>query len=540
MSWELQQDRHFNKQGLIWEWVLYGVLFAIAVFLGKQVAERDFHLISMAVMGLLAIVFMRLAQQRPFYQTMTFYLSIMAFNYYYFYCAAFTGRNPTNNPAVAGLGALPWEQAQKDVVFFIVLGIALLKLLYMHMEGKPFFAKKMNSRLLKYVGLWIVFSLVRTMLNLFEGDSLFDSMQYLRDNVEYAVIPFLLLTTLVKDEKQVTQILKGVIYTLPIVAVLGIWEFFIRGSLFTKSLGGEVIYRAVSTLQNPNNLGSYIATTLGLYSIFFVRNQLNTFEKWLFWPTASAALLCLFMTMSRSSLLFFFISISVALFIHLKTLKVEQGIQSKITARNTVVIFTVGLLLCLGILFKYFNIVEAFQDASESYLGDTGPARYRTFALWIIVDFMLSHPLGILLGYSKTAVYTAMDNSLAMLLLENGAMGFTLYLTIFIGAMRTCYRRLFSPLPQSRKAVYFAVLYLLIFQLFHGWSHFIQKSFPHALYFWTFIGIVVWLESQPVKKSTDPKTALLTESSLSLIQIAKTYKPVITVKTELPTAPDHP
>ena len=467
-----------------------------AIGLGSYVAQNDFESVVPLILSLSGFIIVRFALKRPFHEAFTLYIAIAAFNYYYFYCSKLTGRNPTDVPGSIGLPATDLENLQKDIVFGLLLLLAGIKLFIGRIQGKEMWLKRTDHALLQMVILLAGYSILRSFFIVLEGDTPFNAIYYLRINIEYALIPFLLLTSLISNEKQLRVMYGGLLYTLPLVALLGIIEFFIHGSPYERSFsGGQLLSRATSTLQNPNNLGGYLGTTMGIYILYFIKQKLSNMERLLFWPTIPLAMICLLMTMSRSSLLSFFVALAICLVILLVSSKKRLGKDKYKYYKKMMTYFVIIGSLCMFVTWRYFGLSSAVIDAFEMYLSEDAALRnVRVFALLPTIKAMLSNPLGAFFGYSKESFHFAVDNGYATVLIRSGVIGFALYMSVWIMAFKTCIKRI-TDKEREHNFLYLICFYTLLYQAIYAFSTPIHQNFPHNMYYWFTIGVIIWLES---------------------------------------------
>ncbi len=501
-----------------WRLGLEAAFILLAVLVGLSIAQADFSSAVPIILAMVGYVLTRFCLKQPFYKAFTLYVMLAAFNYYYFYCSALTGRNPTDVGSM-GIPATFLEQAQKDIVFGLILLLAGIKLLTHHLEGRPCWMKRFQHPLLWILLSYLSYSILRTFFIVFEGDTLQNTLLYLRNNVEYALLPFLFLTPLIAKEKHLHMIFKGLLYSLPVVALLGVIEFFIQGSPYLKSFYGGVDFsRAASTLQNPNNLGGYLVTAMGVYILYFFKNKLNAFERWLFIPTLPLAMACLFMTLSRSSILFSFIALSACFLLIFHTSKKEGGENRTRLLKRLAISYILILLVSLVVLYKYFDFSNALYDAYELYIAESVVSQTRAYALFVAFSKLIFDPLGFLFGYSKAVRPAFPDNAFALMLVRNGFIGFILYAAIWYQGFKTCLGRILDP-QKTHSFLYLVCLFILLFQFMYGFSANINQNFPHNLYFWLTIATIIWLENPLIKPEDHLVTDIQNEQAPETVSI---------------------
>lgn len=473
------------------------ICFLTALLTGALIAANGFAIAPPLLLSLTALLILRLVLKNPFYRALSFYISVAAFNYYYFYCSRFTGRNPTD-VGDWGIPATPLEKAQKDILFFVLLGLALIQLFRYRMAGQPLWFKRLEHPIYKWLGAFMAFVLIRGIFWIWQGDTTFDLLFYWRTHLEWALLPFLIATVLLKKEAQLEGVLKTIVYALPVVACLGIVEFFLNGSPYQRSFyGGHIFSRAVATLQNPNNLGGYLATAMGLFILLFSAQRLNRWERWLFWPSIPLGLTCLFMTLSRSSLLFFFLAITLNLaLLFRQTLFSASG--NKTAQRIALWAYGGVGLISIGVLYQFFDLQHAFQDAVELYVQSSVVSNARFYAPAVTLGMLLEHPLAALFGYSKSVVWAGADNAFANVLLRNGLIGFSLYMGVWLSALWSSFRQAYRAIDSAPGILSLLCFYILSFQFLYAFTAPVHENFPHNLYFWFTVGTIAWINSRPI------------------------------------------
>jgi hypothetical protein len=500
VSFRLYNKVHFGmaveqtKQG--WRYTALELcLVLVAILAGYWIAQAGFDGLIPAVEIMVGFLVLKVIRRRPFAEALALFVALSAFNFYYFYCARLTGRNPTD-VGTWGVPATNTEKIMKDVVFMGLMALGSLKLFYMRLENHPFWSRKLNHPLIWLIILFIAYSALRGISWVFQDEDLYDLLYYIRGNMEFSLIPLIAMTAVITEEAQLTKVFRWVIYTLPVVSVLGIVEFLIHGSAFIRvGWQGQVFYRAASTLQNPNNLGGFLVTVLGIGMIYLMTKQYNRWEKWLFILSIPLTLTCLFMTISRSSIVFLVVTSLVCLTLrwvaHRRSLP-----QGFVTVNRKWLIWGAFALAAGGfVLMNYFNFHHILSEAASQYLDpNSSVAGYRIFAPFSVMPLLLENPFKVLFGITWKEVNFGPDNAFGYILLRNGLVGFVLYVAIWGVALWTCIRRV---LWRYCHFLYWVCTYILVFQLFYGFSAPIHENFPHNLYFWVVIAILVWLESKP-------------------------------------------
>lgn len=497
-------------------WAMNALFVCISVVIAQNIAQSDFMSAAPIMLGISVFVIARFAMKRPFHQSLALYMAVVALNYYYFYCAGLTGRDPTDI-GIQGTPATFLEKAQKDILFFLMLVLAGVNLVSSGLESRPIWAKKLNHPLMKMIFLFMAFSVLRSLFYVFEGDSPLQLFLYLRTNVEFTLIPLLLCTTLITREKQVRLIFKGLFYSLPIVAVLGIIEVLIGGTAYNRNFyGGELFARAASTLQNPNNLGAFLVTAMGIYIIYFFSNKLLRWERTMFWLALPVGFICLFMTMSRSSMFAFFLALTLTVIVLFLNARKEMGRERYELCRKLMLSYVFVLLISIYVLYRYFDFSNAVYDAFELYVQSSVVSNTRFYAVFPTLFYVMDNPVGALFGYSQASLEYSVDNAYAMVLVRNGIIGALIFGAFWVIAMRRC---LSNILDKSKRYsfLYLVCFYILLFQIIFGFTATIHENFPHNLYFWLAIGTLIWLES-PFVQARDAEANRSEVEALDVIE----------------------
>src|SRR5262249_32251628 len=161
--------------------------------------------------------------------------------------------------------------------------------------------------------------------------------------------------------------------------------------------------------------------------IYYLYGKFNKLEKLWFWPSLVLGLTCLFMTISRSSILVFFLMASICFGFYI-VLSLKNKDKKNISRTKKLLI---GYCLLVGIsgivLYKHFDFYYAIKDIMELYFDTrTGVSNARLFALAPTMSVLLKNPFFVLFGYTKSS-YFASDNTFADILMLNGVIGFILY-----------------------------------------------------------------------------------------------------------------
>lgn len=481
-----------RKQGWLYT-ALESVMVLAALLVGYWVSRTGMEGLVPVLAAMAGFVVIRVIWKRPFAEALALFVGLSAFNFYYFYCARLNGRNPTD-VGTWGVPATNMEKLTKDLVFMALLALGGLKLFYMRLENYPLLSRRLNHPLIWLIILFIAYSALRGISWVFQDEGLYDLLYFIRGNMEFSLIPLIAMTAVIQEERQLAVVFRWVIYALPVVSALGIVEFFIHGSPFIREgWQGHVFYRAASTLQNPNNLGGFLATILGVGMVYLLAGQFKRWERWTFWLTIPLAVTCLFMTLSRSSIVFLAATSVVCLL--LRWVAHRRSLPAGFVTINKkwLAVALFGLAGGGFVLMNYFDFQHILSEAARQYLDPTSSvAGYRIFAPFSVLPILLDNPIKALFGITWKEVNFGPDNAFGYILLRNGVVGFVLYVAIWGVALSTCIRRV---LWRYCHFLYWVCTYVLVFQLFYGFSAPIHENFPHNMYFWVVIAILVWMES---------------------------------------------
>jgi hypothetical protein len=152
------------------------------------------------------------------------------------------------------------------------------------------------------------------------------------------------------------------------------------------------------------------------------------------------------------------------------------------------------------VLIQYFDFSHAMVNAVDLYVDNRSVlSQNRLYAPVISMAALLESPMTALFGYTPSG-YIGSDNSIANVLVQNGVIGFLLYVAIW---QRALMDGLFGAIrgQAGRAHLYMASFYLIGFQILHGFTSPINKNFPHNMYFWFTVGVLIWLGSRPARST---------------------------------------
>lgn len=201
--------------------------------------------------------------------------------------------------------------------------------------------------------------------------------------------------------------------------------------------------RVMSTLRDPNSLGSYIIIIGSLALAIFIKTRKPQLRKVAAWPAALSAL-CLWYTFSRSAWLGFLISVAVLAGLGFKKLIVSPRLRRKLLIGASVVAFVLGIGL-FAARNTYFVQNVIFHADEATVLEDPNQLRIR-FWQESVAD-VAQNPLGYGPGTAGLASIhndkqgtTLNENYYLQIAHELGVIGILIFLAILYLVGRRLYR----------------------------------------------------------------------------------------------------
>lgn len=381
------------------------------------------------------------------------------------------------------LGFLDLAKALKDVV--LVFGFCLI---FLASTKKPWFKKWLYSKttllILAYAGLTLLLALIRPTDTDAEILGIVFNLRFLLFFL-YAV----LLTGHFSVKKLREDSLKIVFWTGGFVVMFGIFQYFVLPNNALTSIGFERsngvlpaffiddkpdLERVMSTLRDPNSLGSYliIISSLVIAKLYLAKKKDK--KLWLFYGLAT--LLCSYLTFSRSAWLGLSAMFTVFALFALK----NHVIDKKLLTKKVVLITSAFVLVFVSSLFlardTYYvrNVILHSDEATVQ--EDPNELRLRFWQE--SVDAILENPAGHGPGTAGLASIKndiqgteLNENYYLQITYETGVVGLILLLTILV----TVFHSLFLQAGKNQFIVWaliagFAGLAVTNF-LVHIWSN---------------------------------------------------------------------
>ncbi len=323
------------------------------------------------------------------------------------------------------------------------------------------FRQLLKTKLIWLTGLYAVLNLLMLVLKSNAGDAELLALVYNTRFLLFLVYGWL-LANLFDAKILKAQALKIVFLSSVAVGLFGLVQFTLLPedalTHFGYSRANGVLpaffidnkpgfERVMSSLRDPNSLGSYLIIIIALASAFYIKNRDNIKKKF-YLGVAILSGWCLFLTFSRSAWLGAIVTLAALAFLVAKHINLK-----KILIPSTVVLIVVlSGLVALRNNYAIKNIV--FHADESTVLEDPNELRARFFkeSLQSVMQQPLGHGLGTagLVSIRNTQQGTVLtENYYLQVAYETGLLG----LLLFMAILWLVAKRLYELAPQSFLAV---------------------------------------------------------------------------------------
>lgn len=346
--------------------------------------------------------------------------------------------------AGTSLGALEAAKIAKDVVLVAGLSLALAASV-----RQPWFRDLVKDRLLWLIGAYGLLTLVLAVAHPTHQEAEVVGVVY---NLRFFLffIYGLLITRLFDAQKLRQAALKIVLVVGSVVVLFGLLQYLVLPHDLLRHVGysrehGVVpmffiddkpdLPRVMSTIRDPNSLGSYLIIIGPLAAGAFLAAK-KGINKWLLAGLLVATLVCVGLTFSRSAWLGF--ALALVSFVFLASHKFKQALVRR--KKQLAIICAAAVVLMIGSLFAfrntYFvqNVIIHADDSTE--LEDPNQLRVRFFRESL--KEIASNPLGTGPGTAGLASIRdpsrteLNENYYLQIASEAGILGLALFLTILV------------------------------------------------------------------------------------------------------------
>ncbi len=379
----------------------------------------------------------------------------------------------------SSFGVMTAAKILKDIV--LVGGF----LLALFASGKPSLVKLAKTKLVWLIAAYGLLTVGLSLVRPTEQDAEVLGIVY---NLRFLLM-FLyggLIMLWQKNNKFLKKSLKVVLVAGLLVSVFGILQYLIlpNDALshlgYSKANGTSAAFfiddkpnleRAMSTLKDPNSLGSYLLIIIGLSFAFLVRVKSKLRKRYA--ALVGVATLCLWFSFSRGALIGLIATIFVLFILEPTTRSLIKKHKTKIVISGvTILCIVTGGLMLFRDTYLVKNVI--FHADSETVLEDPNELRLR---FWRESLHKISqNPLGS--GPGTAGIVSIRNQTQGVVLNENyylqiaqevGWLGIILFLSIIVMVVKKLWD--LRELPVARGLLASLIGLLITSMLIHTWSN---------------------------------------------------------------------
>lgn len=340
------------------------------------------------------------------------------------------------------LGFLDIAKATKDIV--LMFGFCLV---FVASTQKPWFKKWFFSKTTLLILAYAVVTLLLALLRPTDTDAEILGIVF---NLRFLLffLYAVLLTGHFSTKELREDSLKIVLWVSGFVVVFGVFQYFVLPNDALSAIGFERsngvlpaffiddkpdLERVMSTLRDPNSLGSYLIIIVSLITAKFYLAEKNAKKWWLVYGTAT--LFCMYLTFSRSAWLGAIVMLMVFAFFAVK----NHFIRKKIFTKKVVLMAsTVLLVFCSGVFLTRdtYYVKNVILHSDEATVQED-PNELRLRFWQESIDSVSENPLGHGPGTAGLASIKndiqgteLNENYYLQITYEVGVVGLILFLTI--------------------------------------------------------------------------------------------------------------
>lgn len=312
----------------------------------------------------------------------------------------------------------------------------------------------------------------------------------------YALITLLLLLLFIyvipywfDSLNKILKVINIYLLSLTITNLYGVSEFIIN-----RFLLGDIFFRMSSFFNDPNIYSRF--NLIGIFfilSLLFFHKGLNKSQILVYASILSIAIISLFLSLSRSGYLTFFIGLIIFSFF-------LEGKRYKVIAFLSVFLMAIIAIILLATQRDFFGgtalveastlnrvqlIIGGINFLQDNWLFGVG---YTNFG-----NFYISHYVSKILkvsafDYTMTGFATSIHNWFIEVWVEQGIFGIIAFFILFSNLLRNLFRRFKLTENQSLKACLLSFFFMILIFLTHG---FFYHTFMFHFFFWLMLGFAV-------------------------------------------------
>lgn len=306
------------------------------------------------------------------------------------------------------------------------------------------------------------------------------AMQIMLIFICFAFMSFI-ISNIINNKKRLYTVIKLALLSGMIVSLYGIYQYFAgvpmdAAWIDTKTFS-DVSVRVYSTFSNPNVLGEYLIVITSL-AIGMLWKSDNIKLKLFYLAQVCIAIMCLFMTNSRGSMIGLFIAIGIFILI----------------AEKRLIIFGIAAMLALPFIlpqsiWSRIISVVSLSDSSSLYRISIYKASINMIKDFFLTgigvgSFNLVYPI-----YSYNAAYAYHSHNIFLqIFIEMGIVGFSVFIGIVFLYIQKMYYGVKNTINKNR---YIGAVILggFVGFLIQGFADYLWFDYRIILLFWMIIGL---------------------------------------------------
>lgn len=401
------------------------------------------------VVGVLIALFIFLAFSRKPMQVLSFLLCALVLSLFF-------------TPSVSISGA----SFRVDDVIVVFITIFLMILLFKREIGK-----NLNITTLKFIIVYLLFSLFITMVRIFFDDLNPIYILFFVKEIQYFIYFLLAIVLIISGERYYHHFQKAFYFGIVITLCWGVFQ------LLTGSIRGYYGIGIIS-VQNPSQSG--VVFFLMTISLIYFSDTEKGLKSAINLMLAVISMALTIATISRTAILVVVFSISLYLFISLFKRK-----------KNTIKLLVGAYLLIPTLLISYFIIGDMLANVFERLSRFNQGVGFRT-TNW---EYFLSQGdwIGYIVGNGKGFMQVIVgsftlkaDNQYVRLIVESGVIGLLLWLMIILSILYVSFKNLKYQFNDSIYLIVLTVSFMVIGVTQEGYLVAIQGSL-----YWIISGVIL-------------------------------------------------
>lgn len=298
--------------------------------------------------------------------------------------------------------------------------------------------------------------------------------------ISFAFMTFI-ISEVISSKKRLNTVINLVLLSGMIVSLYGIYQYFTgvhmdAAWIDTKTFS-DISIRVYSTFSNPNVLGEYLIVIASL-AIGMLWKSENVKLKLFYLAQVCIAIICLFMTNSRGSMIGLFIAIGIFILIA----------EKRLIIFGIVAVLALPFILPQSIWSRIISVIS-LSDSSSLYRISIYKASINMIRDFFVTgigigSFNLVYPI-----YSFNAAYAYHSHNIFLqIFIEMGIVGFSVFIVIVFLYIQKLYYGVKNTTNKNR---YIGAVILggFVGFLIQGFADYLWFDYRIILLFWMIVGL---------------------------------------------------